>query len=314
MPQRFPLLPLALGLAAMALAQPAPASEPTPASAPPRPLADLLAASTPADWRPLDPENTLYVELAGGRVVIELAPAFAPAHVANLRSLAREGYFDGLPIVRSQDNYVVQWGDPEEDPAKARPMRQGKRSLAAEFDRPLDPAMPFARLADGDVYAPEVGHSGGFPVARDPSSGRTWLAHCYGMVGAGRGDTADSGSGAEVYVVIGHAPRHLDRNVTLVGRVVAGIELLSVLARGTGGLGFFTDPAQRIPLRTVRVAADVPPAERSALEVLRTEGALWQELVASRRARPESWFLHKPGAVELCNVPIPVRPVAAPTR
>ena len=78
-------------------------------------MADVLAASSAADWHALDPENTLYLEFAAGRVVIELAPAFAPNHVANIKALARENYFDGLAFLRSQDNYVVQWGDPNAD-------------------------------------------------------------------------------------------------------------------------------------------------------------------------------------------------------
>jgi peptidylprolyl isomerase len=283
------------------------ADAPAPDAPAPRTIAEILAASTPADWRALDPENTIYVELQAGRVVIEMAPAFAPQHVANVRALVREHYFDGLPIVRSQDNYVVQWGDPEEDPAKLRPMRDGKRALPAEFDRAVAADLPFAPLLDGDIYAPVVGHAQGLPVARGGVDGRTWLAHCYGMVGAGRGDTADSGSGAEIYVVIGHAPRHLDRNVTLFGRVVSGMELLSTLPRGTGALGFYEQASQRTAIRAIRLAADVPAAERSNLEVLRTDTPLWPELVASRRTRPEGWFLNKAGHIDLCNVPIPVR-------
>ena len=161
------------------------------ASEPPRQKAptmvDLLAASQPGDWRPLDPENTLYVEFASGRVVIELAPGFAPRHVANVKALAREHYYDGLAVVRSQDNYVVQWADPDaEKPELARKIMHAQKTLPAEFARSLDRKMPFTRLPDGDVYAREVGFSGGFPVARDRRSGKVWLVHGYGMVGAGR--------------------------------------------------------------------------------------------------------------------------------
>ena len=274
----------------------------------PMTTAEIMAAAKPDDWRAIDPENTLYLELAGGRVVIELAPAFAPRHAANVKTLAREKYFDGMAILRVQDNYVVQWGDPDgEDPAKARRMRDAKGSLAAEFDCALDEKIPFTPLPDGDVYAEKVGFSYGFPVARDKSSGRMWLVHCYGMAGAGRGDAADSGSGAEIYVVIGHAPRHLDRNVTLFGRVVQGMEVLSSLPRAVGPMGFIEKPEQLIPIRSVRVAADVPPAERNELEVLRTDSETFRRLIEARRARSEEWFLHKPGRVEICNVPVPVR-------
>ena len=270
--------------------------------------AEVLAAAKAEDWRPLDPENALYLELDGGRVVIELAPLFAPEHAANVKALAREKYFDGLSIVRVQDNYVVQWGDPDaENPEKARKIRRAKATLPAEFDRPWNDGISFAPLPDGDVYAPEVGFVNGFPAARDAQSGRLWLVHCYGMVGAGRGDAADSGGGAEDYVVIGHAPRHLDRNCTLFGRVVLGMELLSSLPRASGEMGFIEKPEQFIPLRSLRVAADVPPAERTNLEILRTDTDTFRKLVESRRSRNEPWFLFKPGRVELCNVPVPVR-------
>jgi peptidylprolyl isomerase len=271
-------------------------------------MAEVLAASSPSDWRALDPENTVYLELAEGRVVIELAPAFAPNHAANVRALAREGYFDGLAVLRSQENYVVQWGDPDaDDEAKRRPIRTTERTLAAEFDREVTADLPFTPHPDGDVYAPEVGFSLGFPTARDPQKGRIWLAHCYGMVGAGRGNDAGSGGGAQLYVVIGHAPRHLDRNVTLVGRVVVGMERLSTLPRGKGAMGFYETQEEGLPIVSMRVASDLPETERTNLEVLRTDTATFLALVDSRRNRREEWFLDPSGRIDLCNVPIPVR-------
>lgn len=270
--------------------------------------AEVLAASAPEDWRPLDPENTLYMELATGRVILELAPAFAPNHAANIKALVREGYFDGLVILRVQDNYVVQWGDPAEDKAKQRPIRTARAALPPEFSRPITPDLPFTPLPNGDVYAPEVGHSAGFPAARDPDAGQAWLTHCYGALGVSRGDTADSGSGAGLYVVIGHAPRHLDRNITLAGRVVKGMEWLSALPRGTGPLGFYEKPAQYVRIKSIRVAADVPAPRRTALELLRTDTPTFAAWVDARRHRREPWFLDPVGRVEVCNVPLPVRP------
>jgi peptidylprolyl isomerase len=271
-------------------------------------MTEVLGASKPADWRPLSLENTLYVELTAGRVIIELAPDFAPQHVKNVKTLAREHYFDGLAIVRCQDNYVVQWADPDaEKPELARKILHGKKTLPAEFDRSIDPKLPFTRLPDGDVYAPEVGFVNSFPVGRDPKSGKMWLVHAYAMVGAGRDAAPDSGGGTELYVVIGHAPRHLDRNVTLLGRVVQGMEILSALPRGPGPMGFYEKAEERLPLKSVRVAADVPASERTPLEILRTDTATFQSLIESRRNRPEEWFHYQAGKIELCNVPIPVR-------
>lgn len=268
--------------------------------------AEVLARAGTDDWRDVDPEHTLYLDLPGGRVVIELAPAFAPRHVANIRSLAKARYWEGLAVVRSQENYVVQWGDPAAGTEAARSLGEAAASLPPEFERSAD-GVPFARLADGDVYAPEVGFSHGFPAARDPERGKAWLAHCTGMVGAGRGDTADSGNGAELYVVIGHAPRHLDRNITLVGRVLRGMEHLSTLPRGTGPLGFYADASQYVAIRSLRLASTVPAEQRMRLQVLRTDTPLFQAYVDSRRHRREAWFLDAVGRVSLCNVPLPVR-------
>ncbi|MFO1393749.1 MAG: peptidylprolyl isomerase [Steroidobacteraceae bacterium] len=276
----------------------------TEAAPKPRTMGEILDASKPSDWRPLVAENTLYVQLDSGRVVIELAPAFAPLHAANIRKLVRDRYFDGLPIVRSQDNYVVQWGDPD----GKRSLGDASATLPPEFTVAWTPTLPFTVLPDVDGYAPQVGFSDGFPAGRDPKTRQAWLAHCYGMVGVGRGNELDSGNGAELYVVIGNAPRHLDRNIALVGRVVDGMELLSTLPRGTGPLGFYEKPGQYVPVRSVRLAADVPAAERSNLEVIRTDTATFEALVESRRNRRDDWYKVPAGYVELCNVPIVVRP------
>ena len=267
-------------------------------------MAEVIAASSPADWRLLDPANTVYLTLDSGRVVIELAPAFAPEHAANIRTLVRGGYFDGLAVIRSQDNFVVQWGDPD----GKRPLGAARATLPPEFTVPIAAATPFTVLPDVDGYAPQVGFVDGFPAARDPASGQAWLAHCYAMMGAGRGNEPDSGNGAELYVVTGHAPRQLDRNIALVGRVVQGMELLSTLPRGTGPLGFYEQPSQYVPIRSARLAADLPPAERLPLEVMRTDTPTFAALVESRRNRSDDWYRVPAGHIDLCNVPIPVRP------
>lgn len=272
-------------------------------AATPRTMADVLAASAPTDWRALDLDNTLYVELPAGRVIIELSPRFAPLHVENIKKLARARYFDGLPVLRVQDNYVAQWGDPN----NRHPTPSGIGRLPPEFDSRLQPHMPFTRLPDGDVYAPEVGFSDGFPVGRSAKLQLTWLAHCYGMVGVGRDLDVESGSGAEMYVVIGHAPRHLDRNVALVGRVVKGMELLSSLPRGSAEMGFYERNEVPTLIKSVRIAGDLPPPARTSLEVIRTDTPTFAALIESRRNRPDAFFKNKAGHIDLCNVPLPVR-------
>jgi peptidylprolyl isomerase len=266
-------------------------------------LSQILDKSPAADWRPIDPARTLYLDLPSGRVTIELAPDFAPNHVANITTLVREHYFDGLAVVREQEDYVAQWADPD----GKRPFGAAKKALKAEFDRPYTRAMQFTALPDPDTYAPRVGFTDGFPAARDPAARRTWLVHCYGMVGAGRDLDADSGSGAELYAVIGQAPRQLDRNVTLVGRVVSGMERLSALPRGTGELGFYKTAAERTPIVRIRLAADLPPAQRTPLEALRTDSPTFAALAHNRRFRQDAWYKRPAGRIDVCNMPLPVK-------
>jgi peptidylprolyl isomerase len=264
----------------------------------------ILEASPASDWRRLDPQNTLYMEIPSGRVILELAPDFAPRHVANIRTLVRAGYFDGLAILRSHDNYVVQWGDPDDK----RPLGAAAKSVEPEFTRAAA-GLAFTPLPDPDTYAPEAGFAGGFWAARDPKANSAWMVHCYTTLGVGRGNEITSGSGSSLYAVIGSAPRLLDRNITLVGRVVQGIEKLSVLPRGTGNLGFYEKPEQRTPIARVRLAADVPPAERTELEALRTDSATFAKLVEARRFRRDDWYKVPAGHVDVCNVPLPIRNV-----
>eukprot|EP01034_Spumella_vulgaris_P027846 gene27846-34626_t len=218
-----------------------------------------------------------------------------------------EHYFDGLAMLRSHDNYVAQWGDPDEK--TPRPFKTAKARLAGEFTVPMSNDKQFTLLPDRDGYAAQVGHSNGFPSARDPKTGRAWLAHCYGMVGVGRDVDSDSANGSSLYAVTGHAPRHLDRNITVVGRVVSGMPLLSSLPRGSGALGFYEKAEQRTPIKSVRLAADVPEAERVKLEVMRTDSASFKAVAEAQRNRGGPWTKVPSGYVELCNVTIPVREV-----
>ncbi|WP_241520766.1 peptidylprolyl isomerase [Steroidobacter cummioxidans] len=273
-----------------------------PSQAAGRTMADVLAASKPSDWRPLDPNNTLYMDLPGGRVIIELQPEFAPRHAANLRALARARYFDGLAITRSQENYVVQWGESD---AK-KPMGDAHKALAPEFTRSAS-GLQFTALPDRDTYAAQTGFVNGFPAARDAANGSAWMVHCYGMVGAGRDNDVDSGSGAELYVVTGNAPRQLDRNITLVGRVLQGMDILSTMPRGKGVMGFYQKPEERTPITQIRLAADVPEAQRARLEVLRTDTQTFADLVESRRNRQDEWYKVPAGHIDVCNVPLPIR-------
>jgi peptidylprolyl isomerase len=272
-----------------------------------RSAGEIIAAAPDSDWRRPDPANLLYMQVGSGVVIIELAPRFAPRHVENIRTLARAHFWDGTSVYRVQDNFVAQFGDADaDDEAKAKPLGEADRKLPAEFHRSARD-LPFDRLPDADGWAPEVGFVESFPAARDPEANRAWLAHCYGTVGAGRGNEPDSSMGAELYVVIGQSPRHLDDNITVVGRVLMGMEILSALPRGPGPMGFHEDLALRTPIRAVRLGTDVPEAARPKLEVLRSDTKSFRDAIEARRNRVDEFYKRPAGHIDLCNVPVPVR-------
>jgi cyclophilin family peptidyl-prolyl cis-trans isomerase len=256
------------------------------------------------------------MRLPSGRIVMELDPAYAPLHVANIRTLVRERYFDGLAIVRVQDDFVAQWDDPQADDGgerrKIRSLGTAKATLPPEFTRSIARSLPWVRLPDGDVYAPEVGFSADFPAARDPATRETWLVHCYGTLAVSREDAPDSGNGSGLYVAIGEAPRRLDRNLTVVGRVLEGMDKLSTLPRGHGPLGFYVHPKDRTPILDIRVAADLPPAQRPNIEILRTHSLTFQRLLEATRNRHDAFYATPPGKLDICAVPVPVRDVSKP--
>lgn len=267
--------------------------------------AAILAGAPASAWRTLDPDDTLYMTLPQGRIVIELAPRFAPRYVANIKRLVRQGFFDGLSIFRVQDDAAVEWGDP----TGRRSVGTARRMVAAEFERPSG-ALPFTALPDPDTYAPQVGFSDSFPAARDPAFSRAWLINCYGMVGAARGNNVDSGGGTALYAVIGGPQRQWDRNTTMVGRVVEGMPLLSALPRGKGPLGVYADHRHWVRIESARIAADLPPGKRTPLEVLRTDTPTFTQYVAALRNRRDPWFKVPAGRVGVCAIPLPVRPKA----
>ncbi|WP_086607149.1 peptidylprolyl isomerase [Erythrobacter donghaensis] len=166
----------------------------------------------------------------------------------------------------------------------------------------------------GDAYADFVTLALGWPLGgtMGEEGNPFWPVHCYGMVGVGRNYSPDTGSGAELYTVIGHAPRHLDRNIALVGRVIEGMQHLSSLPRGSGALGFYTDEEadKRTAITSVRVANDLPTSEQPRFEYLSTESdtfATYAEAVANRR---DPFFIVPAGGADICNIRVPVRRVA----
>jgi len=270
----------------------------------PKTPSEIVTGAPKADWREIAANDLLVFELDGERTfVMQLAPRFAPVHVANIRALARGGWWDGAKIYRVQDNYVVQWGNNESE----KPFPAGVVAKPpAEYHRARK-GLLITPLGSPDAYAPAAGFSGGWPVAYDAKAGTANLSHCYGMVGVGRDLSPDTGSGGELYAVIGHAPRHLDRNIAVVGRIVSGIDQLSSLPRGSEALGFYKERSSDVPIVRARLAADLPAAERPRFEYL--AGPSFTAYLHARKNRQDDFFIRPAGGADLCNIIVPVRAV-----
>ena len=297
MTRTLPVLIAALFAAGAALA--------APADRPPTPAA-ILAGAPAADWRAVAAEDLLVLDFVNGRrVVIQLAGASSPVHVANIRAMARAHYYDGLVIERVQDGYVTQWGDP----GGKKPLPAGVAQPApAEYDRPAA-GLKLDVLPYPDTYAPKVGFVDGWPTAM--GEGQAWITHCYGMVGVGRDLLPDTGTGAELYAVIGQSPRQLDRNLAVVGRVLEGMDLLTALPRGTDEMGFYEDVKLRLAIAQARIAADMPEAARPRFEILKTDSGAFKALVQFKANRQDVFFLRPAKALDICNALPPVRKATA---
>ena len=265
---------------------------------------DIVASAPASAWKAIPPDDLMVIDLrSGGRVVVQLAPDFAPVHVANIKALARGRYWDGATVYRVQDNYVAQWG--LNDSGKPWP-KDVVAKPPAEYTRPLN-GLRITPLGSPDPYAPGAGFADGWPVAYSTKAGWANLAHCYASVGVGRDLSPDTGTGGELYAVIGHGPRQLDRNIALVGRVVDGIDRFSTLPRGTEALGVYKDKAQYVPIASIRIASDMQAAERPSYEYMDTASASFARYLELRANRHDDFYIRPAGGVDLCNVQVPVR-------
>ena len=276
---------------------------------PPTTPSEAISAAPAQAWRAIADDDLLVMTVAGGkRVVIQLAPAFAPRHVANIRALAKARWWDGTSINRVQDNYVVQWGDATEKKPLPRSLTP---TSAKDYVRSLtNVRLAITPFPYADPYAPATGFVDGWPMAMDGDA--AWLPHCYGYVGVGRDMAPDAGTGAELYTVIGQAPRQLDRNIAVIGRVIEGMADLSGLPRGSGDLGFYTAAERKVPIISVRLASDLPAASRPHFQVMDVASSSFAAYLKLRANRKDDFYIRPAGGVDLCNAPVPIR--ASPPR
>lgn len=254
-------------------------------------------------WREVDPDNLALMELPGGTVTIELNPAFAPRTVDQFRDLVRDRFYDGLGFYRVIDGFVAQGGDGSDLGELS-----DKPTIEAEFEREWDDSLPWQFVQEPDLFAPQTGFVDGFAAARDPGSDRIWLTHCPGVIAMARNNDKDS-SRSDFYIVIGQAPRYLDRNMNIFGRVIDGMPAVQQIARGPGNNnGIFRDETAITRIRSLRMASDIAEKDRLSAYVMDTNSAGFVDLLDSRRDRKHDFFHRRPPPVlDVCQVPIDSR-------
>lgn len=291
-----PFLMLLIGVSTSAISQEQTQNKP-------RTTGEIIGQSTASDWRPLDQDNSLYIQLESGLVIVEMAPLFAPLHVSNTKALVRAGVFDNTSFYRVIDGFVAQGGPADTSELKA-PV-DGQFSIKAEFTTAVTKQMLFTPLNGADGYADEVGYVGGFASGRNSEKNQTWLLHCYGAFAMGRANEANSG-GTELYAVIGHAQRYLDRNTTVFGRVVSGMQHLQQLQRSVNLQGP-VDVAAKNTIINIRVGSDLKSDQQQPIEIMKTSSYAFKELILARKNRSEDWFQHAHDYVDVCGVAVPMR-------
>ncbi len=281
-------------------------------------LLALAAASSAADapkpdtgYREVSPDNLVQIDTKYGTVVVELAPEFAPKHVERLRALIRAHFYDGKSFYRVIDGFVAQGGEGEGTAATGGPKNDAENAkwppLKAEFDAPFSGT--FTPLGSPDLFAQQVGHIDGFPVARSGKDKRMWLIHCPGTFAFARDNGPDTAT-TEFYIVIGEAPRRLDRDLTAFGRVLWGMQYLQKLERGIPEIdnGVIQDVAKRDAIITMQLASDMPEGQRPKAEVQMTDTPAFEKVKEERRHPTSPFYFRKPPPIlDVCLVPVDVK-------
>jgi peptidylprolyl isomerase len=262
--------------------------------------ADIFAQSADEplpEWVELDPEYTLYVDVPAGRIIIALSKDLAQAHVDQMKILAREGFYEGLPFLRVIGGFIAQAGDPAEhtgDVASLKDVGSAADTLDAQFDEPWSRDLNFAPFRAPDEYREQAGYINGFPAMRSLSEERVWLTGCTGAVGAPR--DVDPNSATTGFWVAMQSMRYNDRNHTIFGRVVSGMDHVALMMRASA-----EHPSTWTLMESVRVAADLPQDQRTRLEIRNTNSAAFQDYLEDLRNPTYAWNARSPRRLSVCD-------------
>ncbi len=284
-------------LAACAVAVAVTASAAPKKPPPPAPAAPAIPAGPsapgPADWRSPDPNDVLVIDTNKGRIIVEMVPEVAPQHVARMRELAHENFFDGQRFFRVIEDFMDQTGDPQNSGQGG----SSKPNLPAEFLFRRGADMPFTMAADQTVA--EIGFLKSLPItsqsmAMAPLTAdqkvRAWVLYCQGVAGMARDNNEDSAN-SQFFLMRGPFPS-LERKYTAWGRVISGQDVVKAIKVGEP----VPDPQDR--MERVRLLADLPEASRPKVRVIDPKGPWFRAEIERVRAAKGADF-------SACNVDIP---------
>jgi peptidylprolyl isomerase len=267
---------------------PAPATKPEPA-APVRP-----GPPGPSDWRTPDPQNVLVIDTNKGRIIVELIPEVAPAHVQRIRDLAHDKFYDRLTFFRVIENFMDQTGDPENTGTGG----SVKANLAAEFTfrRGADTGMVLA----ADQGVAEIGFIKSMPVMSQSSmlmpmtaDGKVsaWGLYCPGVAAMAR-DTDPDSANSQFFLMRAGYPS-LEKRYTPWGRVIVGQNVVRAIKVGEP----VAEPQDRMD--KARLLSDIPATERPQVRVIDPKSAWFKSEI--------EWVRTAKGAdFTACDVEIPV--------
>lgn len=255
----------------------------------------MQSVPTHTHWIPLDPQNLLVIDTTQGRMLVEMRPDLAPKAVERIKSLSREGIYDGLQFHRVIDLFVAQTGNPNN--------KDGGTStypnLEPEFSVTLRVNTSWKQITQtGDGNA---GFLGTMPVMTTPdaetrwptmTSVRAWGAYCPGVAGMGRGK-AENSANSEIFFMRGASSFRLGLQYTAWGNVVIGRDVITTVAAGE-------PPANPDVMQRVQVAADLPMNQRPAVEMMDTQGPAFSRLIDTVRREKGLDF-------SICDIQVPTR-------